>query len=409
MCTRSLFLSASLLAGIVMLGACAVSDGSPSTDDTDTAASSGGSTLAVDDGATGDTTRGADEGSEAGSSTGAGPTDPPSSRPFQELYDQGVDRYVGTFEPTSSDRIDDSVIHRFVGNDGPLCYTGEEFNMTTRDGSSDALLIFVQGGGLCGPNACDAVESWPPGILNFGMLDPTVAGNPVADFDVGYIPYCDGSLFTGDREVDLDDDGIIDRSHRGVQNLSASLDVIAATYPTPSMIVLAGNSAGGFGTHSALPLVRLHYPDVRIDLVNDSGIGIGNPGGQEALNAYWDAESFYPASCADCIGTDGNLTGYHSWQLDEDPNVRMGFLSSKRDDRIVSGFGLDGEAFEAQLLAAMDELEGAHPDRVRSLIADDDSHTFILRQFERVVAGYAVKDWIGAMVEGGDDWRSAVE
>lgn len=332
---------------------------------------------------------------------------PPSGRPFQELYDQGIDRYIGAFEPASSEPMGDEVLHRFTGDDGPLCYTGAEFNMTTRDGSSDDLLIFLQGGGVCGPTACDAVESWPPGIVKFGLLSPAVAENPAADFDVGYVPYCDGSLFTGDREIDIDGNGVADRSHRGLQNLSAALDVIADTYPAPSRILLTGNSAGGFGTHGALPLVRLLYPDVPIALINDSGVGIGNPGGQEALNEYWGAQAFYPASCGGCIGEDGNLTGYHSWQLDEDPDVRMGFISSRRDDRIVSSLGMAPEEFESQLLAAMAELEDAHPDRVRSLIADDDSHTFILRQFERVVGGQAVKDWIGAMLDG--DWASAAD
>lgn len=36
--------------------------------------------------------------------------------------------------------------HTFGGDDGPLCFTGNEFAMSTRDGVSDELLIFLQGG-----------------------------------------------------------------------------------------------------------------------------------------------------------------------------------------------------------------------------------------------------------------------
>jgi hypothetical protein len=57
--------------------------------------------------------------------------------------------------------------------------------------------------------------------------------NPAANYDVGYVPYCDGSGMMGDNEVDSDGDGVNDRFFQGIQNLSASLDVIAQTYPAP--------------------------------------------------------------------------------------------------------------------------------------------------------------------------------
>jgi hypothetical protein len=331
---------------------------------------------------------------------------PSTEAPFQELYDQGVDRYLGAFIPSSSQPAGGGVlIHSFVEQEGgPLCYTGGQFDMLTRDGSGDELMIFLQGGGLCHPDDCEATEEWPLFIPAFGVLDPRSPGNPAAAFDVGYLPYCDGSLWTGDRDVDSDGDGENDRFFRGLQNLSAGLDVIAAAYPTPSRILLIGNSAGGFGVHAALPLVRALYPDVAIDVVNDSGMGIVSPGFMETVNDYWGSGSFYPASCADCIGEDGNLTGYHAWQLNEDPNLRMGFLSTKRD-AVVAG-ALGGPTFEAELLDAMDELDAAYGDRFGSLIAEGDGHTFVLRDFDRVVGGVSVAQWIRDMIADADAWES---
>jgi len=326
--------------------------------------------------------------------------------PFQELFDQGLDRYLGLFTPMASEVLDGAVTrHTFGGEDGPLCYTGNEFTMSTRDGVSEELLIFAQGGGACGPTFCGAVNVGLP-LFNFGILEVGNLLNPATDFDVGYIPYCDGTLFTGDRDVDSDGDGSNDRFFRGIQNLSASLDVIARTYPAPTRILLAGNSAGGFGVHYALPLVRKLYPDVPIDLVNDSGVGIQQPGTQLVLNDYWNSTSFFPASCSTCIGEDGNLTDYHKYQLAEDENLRMGFISSTRDEVIVGNSRIDGAVFEAELVEAVAELEAAYPGRFRSLISDTDEHTYLIKQFDFPIGGTTVRQWVTDMLSLGDEWAS---
>jgi hypothetical protein len=347
---------------------------------------------------------GASPGDPAGTG-GAGGLDP-AVAPFQELYDQGMDRYVGMFSPTASETLDGGVVsHRFSTEGGPICFTGEAFEMSTRDGNGEDLMVFMQGGGACGPNGCDAVESWPPGIPGplamMGLLNASDPDNPVRDYDVAYLPYCDGSMWSGDADVDADGDGATDYQFRGLMNLSASIDVIAEAYPAPSRIFLAGNSAGGFGVHHALPILRIHYPDVEIEMINDSGVGISVPGAWEETNAYWNASAMYPESCADCIGADGNLTGFHGYQLDQDPLLRMGFMSTKQDGVVLERLPMSPEAYEAEVVAAMAELEAAHPDRFRSFVANGDGHTFILQDFDREVGGTTPRRWIEDLLNGG--------
>jgi hypothetical protein len=328
--------------------------------------------------------------------------------PFAELYAQGVDRYLGAFTPSSAASPGAGVTSfRFSEQPaGPLCYTGNEYTMSTRDGPSDELMIFLMGGGVCGPQGCAAIDT-PTPILQFGIMDPANPTNPAAGFDVGWIPYCDGTLFSGDRDVDSDGDGSNDRFFRGVQNLSAALDVIKRTYPAPERIVLAGISAGGAGVHYALPLVRKLYPDVPIELINDSGVGILTPGGQALLNDYWNAGAAFPASCADCIGEDGNLTGYHRYQLEQDDNLRMGFMSFSQDGVVANeSLMISGPAFEAELLQAMDELQVAAPDRFRSFIATGTDHTFIIRTFDVTAGGISARQWVTDMLSGSEDWVS---
>lgn len=331
------------------------------------------------------------------------------SSAFEELYDQGIDRYLGVFTPVASQRLPNGTTqHLFSGEGGPICYTGQPFSLFTRDGSSNDLLIFTQGGGFCGPQGCEAVEAGIP-LIPWGILDPANAGNPAADFDVGYIPYCDGCAMMGDAEVDSDGDGVADRFFRGVQNLSASLDVIARQYPDPDRIVLAGNSAGGFAVHAALPLVRKLYPDVPIDVINDSGVGIFDPGRWDTLVDYWNAGAFIPESCPDCVGADGNLTGLHAWQLGRDQNTRLAYVSSTQDATIAELLLGGGPSLEAQLIEAVAELQSRYPERFQALVAAGDEHTFIIRDFDHVIGGTTVREWISAMLGGGAGWVTRVE
>jgi len=91
---------------------------------------------------------------------------------------------------------------------------------------------------------CLAFDTAWSGVPTSGILNTTLDENPFADWNVGYVPYCDGSLFAGDIEID-EDDGVIDRYHRGLLNLSAALDTIQKEFPSPDRIVMTGMSAGG--------------------------------------------------------------------------------------------------------------------------------------------------------------------
>lgn len=329
--------------------------------------------------------------------------------PFQELYDQGIDRYLGVFVPDTSEEVSQGVVeHKFSGIDGPICFTGNPFSMFTRDGSSNDLMIFIQGGGFCAPLSCDAIETGIP-LIPFGILSPSDPQSPVATYNLGYLPYCDGSAFMGDNEVDSDGDGTNDRFFKGIQNLSASLDVIARTYPTPDRIVLAGNSAGGFAVHAALPLVRKLYPNVKIYVINDSGVGIVEPNGMNSLIAYWNAGAFFPASCTDCIGADGNLTDYHKYQLSQDDNIQLAYISSKQDTTIAAGLSGGGAALEMELLEAAGELNAAYPIRFQSLIGNGDYHTTIIRNFYRPIGGTTPSQWINEMLNDSTHWSSIIE
>ena len=341
------------------------------------------------------------------------------ANPFQELVDQGVTRYLGEFTPMVSEASGDAIAHRFSASDGPMCLRGTEYVMSTRDTGSADLVIFLQGGGACWDTLCAASETAAPGIPKAGILDGDLAGNPIADMNIAYLPYCDGGVHASDAEYDIDNNGLLepgtsDQFHHGLQNLSASLDVTVRAFPAPRRIVLMGVSGGGFGSIFALPLVRTLDPDVPIDVVNDSGVSVGRPDDPaffRKLLSYWNiADAFIPASCPDCIAEDGHGTGVHTWGLERDKNLRISLLSHKQDSTIATFFfGVSGAKWEPELIREMGEVEAAHPDRVRSLIADGSAHTFLISNTALEVDGITVMDWVAAMLDNSPEWTSRID
>ncbi|MCB1690561.1 MAG: vtpJ-therm [Halioglobus sp.] len=343
---------------------------------------------------------------------------PEQKAPFQELYDQGIDRYLGKYTPMLAETEGDVVTHTFGKGDGPLCLFGKEYRMATRDMGSRELMIVLRGGGSCTSQSCFlAFPAGEAGIPKLGILDPERNGNPVAAWNTAYLPYCDGGLFVSDVDTDSDGDGQIDRFQRGLHNLSAALDVVASTFPSPSRILLSGVSAGGFGASFALPLVRKLYPDVPIDLINDSGIGLFNPDEPQAVAETfkeWNAAAFFPASCTSCIGPAGYLTDFHKWELGQDANFRLGMLSFNHDQRISKGYGGydTNEEFELALEAVLSDIETAYPERMHSFTPDGLAHTFLLdgldirNALDVTAGGVSAMDWITAMLNDSPDWVS---
>ena len=370
--------------------------------------------------------------SSSGSSTTGG---------FAELYEQGLTKYVDAFDPSNEPDAVEGVktFHFDVPSDpaaeprGPLCLRGTEYTIDTREGGSDELVIFLQGGDACWADFCSAFEetnSLPPS----GILNPTLEGNPVADWDVVYLPYCDGSLFAGDVDrvlpssvVGDGDPGSSMGYQRGLQNLTAALDIAATDFPNPSRILLTGVSGGAFGTITALPLVRYYYPETEILVFNDSGVGVAKDGDptfvNETLLAGWNASSLIPASCTDCT-SNGHITRFIEWQLAADDNFTMSALSFSADAVIATFFlGVDPDDFTGWLLAETDRTTTMFENRYKRFIPLGGAHTTLLREtsdgggvagleigsLETEVSQVTVLDWITAMIDGTDGWIDLID
>ncbi len=326
--------------------------------------------------------------------------------PFDDIYEAGLTRYVGSFSPTNNPQAGEDGVKQFRfrdANRGPVCLQGGNYFVETREGASDNLLIYLQGGGACFEGMCaaftDALPFTPVGVLSPG--DPT---NPFQDWDVVYVPYCDGSLFAGDTDRVVD--GLM-RYQRGLQNLSAALDVAIQEFPAPTRIALAGVSAGGYGTITATPLLRFFYPEEDLIVINDSGPGIARDGEPDFVNGLLDEFNvgFVPDSCTDCTA-DGHLTGLISWTMNNDPSLRVGLISHDADGVIRGFLGLDEQQFRTTLLSETGELGTLFPDRYKRFILTGEAHTTLLLGLSLKAADTTVRQWVNAMVNDPSNWKN---
>jgi hypothetical protein len=256
-------------------------------------------------------------------------------------------------------------------------------------------MFFLQGGGVCMDEICAATVA-PTLNLRLlttgdlvgisGILDKGSLRNPVRDYDVVHVPYCDGSVFTGNVDRVLDDGNWLNGSNdmayqRGLINLTAALQVAKERYPNPPKIVLAGTSGGGYGVVMGMALLRHFYPDTEVVVVADSGAPIltsEDPDFVRSILTQIDAVKFIPDSCSDCIDN-GHVTDILDWALERDDNFRVAYMSYARDHVIGEFFmGSTAEQFEASLVAETDRLIAAHPGRAFRFIKPGNQHMILL-------------------------------
>ncbi len=322
----------------------------------------------------------------------------------QELIDAGVAKYLGHFTPYAAEDIGQGwTRHRFDPNQGglvqgPLCITGTEYSVFTKIRNPRKVLFFMQGGGACwdGFYNCnpvvDAPQQLPPpppvGIWGDAFDTGTeLIANPLADYSVVYLPYCDGSVFNGDNDVfDADYPAAVGaqlglppelfqpvRFHRGLRNLSAGMDLARDMFPHARKIVVGGSSAGGVGAARLAPfLARILFGNFRdLAVFNDAGPVATNLLDVPAILARandWQFGQFFPASCTECDVT-GQGTDLIQWRLRKDNTVRESFYSTDGDqtNRFFTSVPTQ-ELYRALILAEHGVINAAHPFRYKRFI-----------------------------------------
>jgi hypothetical protein len=352
---------------------------------------------------------------------------------YNELSDSGVDKYLGEFTPISSTDVGDGwTKHTFDsdGGAGPICIAGTPFSVFTREGNPSRLLIFEQGGGACWQDFynCNVLsEAQEPPTARAGIWDFDSHDNPFADYSIVYMPYCDGSVFTGDNIVYDPDFGLaisvpeaVFRFHLGLRNQSAGMDLARETFPNASRITVAGSSAGGVGAASNAPfLVRFLYGNqVHLTVFNDAGPVTVNPearGGADIVARLddWQFEQFFPASCVDCLDP-ADSTAIIRWRLDNDSTVREAFYETDGDltNRFFLDMLFDPVGFRDLVVTTHGAINAAHPNRYkRFIVAGETSHTALQTPlfYTQDANGVYLNEWADDFLVPRPFWIDIVE
>jgi hypothetical protein len=350
---------------------------------------------------------------------------------YKELSDSGADKYLGAFTPAVSTDVGDGwTKHTFDpdGGAGPICIAGTPYSVFTRQGNPSRLLVFEQGGGACWQDFynCNILsEAQEPPTARVGIWDFDSHDNPFADYSIVYMPYCDGSVFTGDNDVFDPAFGVaigvpaaVVRFHRGLRNQSAGMDLARETFPNASRITVAGSSAGGVGAASFAPfLARFLYGNqVHLTVFNDAGPVTVNPDAVadiEARVADWQFEQFFPASCVDCLDP-VDSTAIIRWRLDNDSTIREAFYETDLDltNRFFMDMLFDPVGFRDLVVTTHGAINAAHPDRYkRFIVTGDTSHTALQSPlfYSQDANGVLLNEWARDFLVPTPFWTDIVE
>ncbi len=288
----------------------------------------------------------------------------------------GADGGAATVNPLASIPRDEQ--WHFVPFANATCadgtQTGIGVNFTTK---SDDVMIHLGPGGACWDEttcagACainihtgyDETHGTPPwstfasGAASTGIQSRKDPSSPFASMNYVEVFYCTGDVHAGDNIASytvLGRDGAQHPAHHtGRANLLAYAAAVASTFPDAHKVVLAGPSAGGFGSYYSYDAVAPVLAPLPIFLIDDSGPVLQaqfNPS-TEALTAEytnWGLASTL-TGCANCNPTNGgdpvNIAAYLAQKY---PEARMALVSSVNDDEIRQRYALDGPGYAAAL------------------------------------------------------------
>ena len=311
--------------------------------------------------------------------------------------------------------------------------------------TSTDLVVFLQGGGACWDfvTCGGAIRYGVDTAASTGPFGPTeFAANvyakypsswirranlpaALADATIVFVPYCTGDVHAGNAVTTYTSPIVgppaITWHHVGHANMQAFLKRLGATFTKPGKVVLAGSSAGGFGSLANYELFRSYWPDAKSYLVDDSGpplIGNAIPAStRSAWYASWNMGAALDGPCPGCrTDMSQGLAGIAA----RHPNDRVALLSHLQDLVIRGFYGtytltptpsftpMDATAFETALRALGTSVMAPTASQ-RYFYTTGTGHPTLLDPTVVTTPSPGLAAWLQDMLSDSASWSSAAD
>jgi hypothetical protein len=302
-----------------------------------------------------------------------------------------------------------------------LCSRGTPYSFWVRPGKVNRLVVEFIGGGACWNQVTCSIagQIFSPDVEDLrsaieknqpvGIYDHDNPDNPVADWHHVIVPYCTGDIHWGNADVDYGNGVSI--HHRGAANARAVLDWVYGNYDGPESVLVAGCSAGSYGSAMWAPYVAEHYKQSKLVQFGDSGAGVVTKQFFEESFPKWNAEEAFPTwmpelDPSQVDATTLTLPDLYATMAVHYPEHRFSQYNTNNDKNqrfYYEAMGGKGSEWSAKMYASLAEIEQRAP-AVGSFVAPGDQHCILgFENFYTVNAGgVRLVDWLREALAGNE-------
>lgn len=188
---------------------------------------------------------------------------------------------------------------------GAVCGNGSGYKFfVNRVANTRNTIVYMEGGGACWDYASCTGQTGVRGARNpngipddyMALMNPGASlvspfvtrvspfdGVKTQNWNMVYVPYCTGDIYSGDKVAVYADPSGVNPSliwhHNGVRNTRAVVAWLKDNLPRPTQMLSTGCSAGGAGSLTNYPALRRDLAPDRGYLIDDSGPIFASPTG----------------------------------------------------------------------------------------------------------------------------------